>query len=58
MAYSPLGHGFFGGKGIAESLPTESILVYEKHMSVFFLILILISFLIAEEKNNEMLKTL
>ncbi|KAK9289051.1 hypothetical protein L1049_017522 [Liquidambar formosana] len=26
VAYSPLGHGFFGGKGVAESLPRESIL--------------------------------
>lgn len=27
MAYSPLGHGFFGGKGMVESLPSESLLV-------------------------------
>ncbi|KAL3634480.1 palmitoyltransferase akr1 [Castilleja foliolosa] len=27
VAYSPLGHGFFGGKGITESLPSESVLV-------------------------------
>ncbi|KAK9287845.1 hypothetical protein L1049_016287 [Liquidambar formosana] len=26
VAYSPLGHGFFGGKAVAESLPKESIL--------------------------------
>ncbi|KAF5466068.1 hypothetical protein F2P56_016025 [Juglans regia] len=26
VAYSPLGHGFFGGKAIVESLPTESFL--------------------------------
>ncbi|KAL8486475.1 hypothetical protein ACS0TY_023237 [Phlomoides rotata] len=26
VAYSPLGHGFFGGKGIVESLPSESLL--------------------------------
>ncbi|KAK6122693.1 hypothetical protein DH2020_043562 [Rehmannia glutinosa] len=26
VAYSPLGHGFFGGKGIMESLPSESVL--------------------------------
>lgn len=27
VAYSPLGRGFFGGKAIAESLPSESSLV-------------------------------
>ena len=27
MAYSPLGRGFFGGKGAVESLPTGSLLV-------------------------------
>ncbi|GFQ07346.1 perakine reductase [Phtheirospermum japonicum] len=27
VAYSPLGHGFFGGKGITESLPSESLLL-------------------------------
>ena len=27
MAYSPLGRGFFGGKGVVESLPTGSLLV-------------------------------
>ncbi|OWM69797.1 hypothetical protein CDL15_Pgr025646 [Punica granatum] len=26
VAYSPLGHGFFGGKAVVESLPTESVL--------------------------------
>ncbi|XP_057778918.1 perakine reductase-like [Salvia miltiorrhiza] len=26
VAYSPLGHGFFGGKGMVESLPSESFL--------------------------------
>ncbi|XP_057783351.1 perakine reductase-like isoform X2 [Salvia miltiorrhiza] len=26
VAYSPLGHGFFGGKGMVESLPSQSIL--------------------------------
>ncbi|XP_039162102.1 perakine reductase [Eucalyptus grandis] len=26
VAYSPLGHGFFGGKAIVESLPVESLL--------------------------------
>ncbi|KAJ0093928.1 hypothetical protein Patl1_25289 [Pistacia atlantica] len=26
VAYSPLGHGFFGGKAVVESLPTESLL--------------------------------
>ncbi|GFP85812.1 perakine reductase [Phtheirospermum japonicum] len=26
VAYSPLGHGFFGGKGITESLPSQSLL--------------------------------
>lgn len=26
VAYSPLGHGFFGGKGIVESLPSQSVL--------------------------------
>ncbi|KAK4434055.1 Perakine reductase [Sesamum alatum] len=26
VAYSPLGHGFFGGKGIVESLPSQSLL--------------------------------
>lgn len=26
VAYSPLGHGFFGGKAVAESLPSESFL--------------------------------
>ncbi|KAK6146030.1 hypothetical protein DH2020_019899 [Rehmannia glutinosa] len=26
VAYSPLGHGFFGGKGIMESLPSQSVL--------------------------------
>ncbi|KAI3459426.1 hypothetical protein Pfo_016089 [Paulownia fortunei] len=26
VAYSPLGHGFFGGKAITESLPSESLL--------------------------------
>lgn len=26
VAYSPLGHGFFGGKGMVESLPSESLL--------------------------------
>ncbi|GLU08926.1 hypothetical protein SLE2022_258100 [Rubroshorea leprosula] len=26
VAYSPLGHGFFGGKAVVESLPNESIL--------------------------------
>lgn len=29
VAYSPLGHGFFGGKAIVESLPSESFL--DKH---------------------------
>ncbi|KAL1561784.1 palmitoyltransferase akr1 [Salvia divinorum] len=28
VAYSPLGHGFFGGKGMVESLPSESILAF------------------------------
>lgn len=28
VAYSPLGHGFFGGKGVVESLPTESFLAW------------------------------
>ncbi|XP_068649764.1 probable aldo-keto reductase 1 [Aristolochia californica] len=28
VPYSPLGRGFFGGKAITESLPTESLLVY------------------------------
>ncbi|KAM6545505.1 hypothetical protein CsatB_026241 [Cannabis sativa] len=27
VAYSPLGHGFFGGKAVVESLPNESLLV-------------------------------
>ena len=27
VAYSPLGRGFFGGKAVLESLPTESLLV-------------------------------
>ena len=27
VAYGPLGHGFFGGKAVAESLPNESLLV-------------------------------
>ncbi|KAF7846609.1 hypothetical protein BT93_L4027 [Corymbia citriodora subsp. variegata] len=27
VAYSPLGHGFFGGKAVVESLPAESLLV-------------------------------
>ncbi|KAL0298008.1 UNVERIFIED_CONTAM: putative aldo-keto reductase 1 [Sesamum calycinum] len=27
VAYSPLGHGFFGGKGVVESLPSQSVLV-------------------------------
>ncbi|XP_022138491.1 perakine reductase-like isoform X2 [Momordica charantia] len=27
VAYSPLGRGFFGGKAVAESLPSESLLV-------------------------------
>ncbi|XP_015888098.1 perakine reductase-like [Ziziphus jujuba] len=27
VAYSPLGHGFFGGKAVVESLPSESLLV-------------------------------
>ncbi|KAM7488364.1 hypothetical protein LguiB_025848 [Lonicera macranthoides] len=27
VAYSPLGHGFFGGKAVVESLPKESVLV-------------------------------
>lgn len=27
VAYSPLGIGFFGGKGMVESLPSESLLV-------------------------------
>ncbi|XP_030536899.1 perakine reductase-like [Rhodamnia argentea] len=26
VAYSPLGHGFFGGKAVVESLPAESVL--------------------------------
>ncbi|KAL0392994.1 UNVERIFIED_CONTAM: Perakine reductase [Sesamum radiatum] len=26
VAYSPLGHGFFGGKGVVESLPSQSVL--------------------------------
>ncbi|XP_038715462.1 perakine reductase-like [Tripterygium wilfordii] len=26
VAYSPLGHGFFGGKAVVESLPNESVL--------------------------------
>ncbi|KAM7277652.1 hypothetical protein ACFE04_004786 [Oxalis oulophora] len=26
VSYSPLGHGFFGGKAVVESLPTESYL--------------------------------
>jgi aryl-alcohol dehydrogenase-like predicted oxidoreductase len=29
VAYSPLGHGFFGGKAVMESLPNESYLVCE-----------------------------
>lgn len=29
VAYSPLGHGFFGGKAVVESLPSESLLVCE-----------------------------
>lgn len=28
VAYSPLGHGFFGGKATVESLPTESVLAW------------------------------
>ncbi|XP_058203262.1 perakine reductase-like isoform X2 [Rhododendron vialii] len=28
VAYSPLGHGFFGGKGVVESLPSESFLAW------------------------------
>lgn len=28
VAYSPLGHGFFGGKAVVESLPSESVLPY------------------------------
>ncbi|XP_043690648.1 perakine reductase-like isoform X2 [Telopea speciosissima] len=28
IAYSPLGRGFFGGKAVVESLPTDSILVH------------------------------
>lgn len=27
VCYSPLGRGFFGGKAVLESLPTESFLV-------------------------------
>ena len=27
VAYSPLGRGFFAGKAVLESLPTESVLV-------------------------------
>ncbi|KAL0287289.1 UNVERIFIED_CONTAM: putative aldo-keto reductase 1 [Sesamum calycinum] len=29
VAYSPLGHGFFGGKGVVESLPSQSVLIDE-----------------------------
>lgn len=54
MAYSPLGHGFFGGKGVVESLPTESFLVYDKHMSVWFGFVFISFFLISDKKNNEM----
>ncbi|KAI8004050.1 Perakine reductase [Camellia lanceoleosa] len=28
VAYSPLGHGFFGEKGVAESMPTDSLLAH------------------------------
>ncbi|KAF7116586.1 hypothetical protein RHSIM_RhsimUnG0023900 [Rhododendron simsii] len=31
VAYSPLGHGFFGGKGVVESLPSESFLSQAGH---------------------------
>lgn len=27
VAYSPLGHGFFGGKAVVESLPNGSLIV-------------------------------
>lgn len=27
VAYSPLGHGFFGGKAVVEDLPTNSAIV-------------------------------
>ncbi|XP_022958734.1 perakine reductase-like [Cucurbita moschata] len=33
VAYSPLGRGFFGGKAIAESLPSESSLAYHPRFS-------------------------
>ncbi|GMH08473.1 hypothetical protein Nepgr_010313 [Nepenthes gracilis] len=33
VAYSPLGHGFFGGKAVVESLPAESILTRHPRFS-------------------------
>ncbi|XP_051129405.1 probable aldo-keto reductase 1 isoform X2 [Andrographis paniculata] len=33
VAYSPLGHGFFGGKGIVETIPSESYLGYHPRYS-------------------------
>ncbi|XP_047947574.1 perakine reductase-like [Salvia hispanica] len=33
VAYSPLGHGFFGGKGMVESLPSQSILMFHPRFS-------------------------
>nr|POE74144.1 putative aldo-keto reductase 1 [Quercus suber] len=32
VAYSPLGHGFFGGKAVVESLPNESMLGQLKNL--------------------------
>lgn len=32
VGYSPLGRGFFGGKGMVESLPSQSLLVRQKFM--------------------------
>ena len=37
VAYSPLGRGFFGGKAVSESLPTESLLVRVSDDAVFLL---------------------
>ena len=35
VAYGPLGHGFFGGKAVVESLPSESLMVCDyKYMEI------------------------
>lgn len=34
VAYSPLGHGFFGGKAVVESLPSGSLIVSDQKQTL------------------------